>query len=576
MEAHSLKSSGGGCGQRSARRARAEAWFQAHGPVALLVAAIFAAAIVLTVTQWGITYFQDTFAFLLDRQDFTPHSFFMPHNEHIVVLPVAITKLLLAVFGMTSNTPEQVAMALTLFAAAILLFVYVRRRTEAWQALIAATLMLFLGSGWPVLLWPFENEFTLPVVFGIATLLLLDREDGRGDAWACVTLALAVISGSLGISFVVAAFVDLVLKHRSRGWRRAYVFAIPLLIYLAWYAGWGHEAEHHVTLHNILASPAYVMEGFASALDSLAGLSTIPVNSPGANDWGRPLLVGALALAAFAQWRRPGFSRTFWPVAAAALSYWLLAAFNFVPGREASASRYVYAGAIFVLLMVAELLRDWKLNRKALLIVGALAICTIGPNLAQMKEGSDWEKGQSVLTRSDLAAMEIARGTISPRFFLGSVETSGTASLSLVEAEKWFEAVDRWGSPAYSVAELKRAPPVGRHYADLVLSQALPISSEETPGSFASSGAAAGACFTLPGGESAQRDVRIGPGETRVEVAPGPPAAIALRRFATEEFPVAVAGGEGGTTTVLTIPKDRASLPWFVHVEASQTTRVCR
>ena len=198
---------------------------------------------------------------------------------HIVVLPVAITKLLLAVFGMTSNTPEQVAITLALFAAAILLFVYVRRRTESWLALIAAVLMLFLGSAWSVLLWPFENEFTLPVVFGIATLLLLDRDDERGDAWACLTLALAVISGSLGLAFVVAASVDLVQKRRGHGWRRAYVFAIPLLLYLIWYAGWGHEAEHHVTLHNVLTSPAYVMEGFASALDSLAGLSTIPINS---------------------------------------------------------------------------------------------------------------------------------------------------------------------------------------------------------------------------------------------------------------------------------------------------------
>ena len=144
-----------------------------------------------------------------------------------------------------------------------------------------------------MILWPFENEFTLPIVFGLAMLLFLDREDSRGDAWACAMLALATISGSLGLSFIVAAFVDLVLNRKKRGWRRAYVFAVPLLIYLAWYAGYGHEAEHHLTLQNILNSPAYVVEGFASALDSLAGLGAIPVNSPGQNDWGRPLLVAS-------------------------------------------------------------------------------------------------------------------------------------------------------------------------------------------------------------------------------------------------------------------------------------------
>jgi hypothetical protein len=547
-----------------------------NAPILVFGAALAMATIVLVLAQWHVTFFQDTFAFLLDRQPWTPHSFLMPHNEHIVVLPVLITKVLLEVFGMTSNVPEQIAMGATLVAVAVLLFVWVRRRVGPWLALVAAATILFLGSAWPVILWPFENEFTLPIVFGLAMLLFLDREDSRGDAWACAMLVLATISGSLGISFIVAAFVDLVLNRRERGWRRAYVFAVPLLVYLAWYAGYGHEAEHHLTLHNILNSPAYVVEGFASALDSLAGLSTIPVNSPGQNDWGRPLLVGAVALVAFGQWRKPGFSRGFWTVAIAAVSYWLLAALNFVPGREASASRYVYAGAVFVLLMAAELLRGWRFSQKALIIVGAAALLAILPNLAQMKNGSDWEKEQSIYTRSDIAAMEIARDTVAPTFYLGSVETTGTASLSLVEAEKWFEAIDRWGTPAYSVPELERASPIGRHFADLVLSQALPISVESTPGSFDSSRSAAESCFPLPGGESAQTEVKIGPGLTRVEVAPGPPATIAMRRFASAEFPVPIAGGEGDSTTVVTVPRDRAKNPWYIHVEASQLTRVCR
>lgn len=545
-----------------------------NAPVLLLAAAILAAAIVLTLAQWGVTYFQDTFAFLLDRQDFSADSFFAPHNEHIVVIPVAITKLLLAVFGMTSNMPEQVAMALTLFAAAILVFVYVRRRTDPWLAVIAAALLLFLGSGWSVLLWPFENEFTLPIVFGLAALLLLDREDSRGDGWACLMLSLGVLSGSLGVCFLVAAFVDFVLRGRERGWGRAYVFVVPLLIYLAWFAGWGHEAEHHMTLVNVLNSPMYVLEGFASSLDSLAGLSTIPINSPGQNDWGRPLLVAAIALVAFGQWRRPGFSRGFWVVSAAAVTYWLLASFNYIPGREASATRYVYAGAVFVLLMAAELLRSWRFSRRALWIAGAVALLTIGPNLAKMKEGGTWEKEQSVLTRADLGALEIARPHVSPNFTLASVDVAGTASLALIEAEKYFEAVDRWGSPAYSPAELERAPATGRKYADIVLGQALPISTATTPGSF-DSGAAAENCLAVEPG-SAPPEIQLGPGTTRIEVAPGEPASFSLRRFATGEYPVRTAGAEGESTTLVKIPRDRADQPWFLHVEAAQLVRVCR
>jgi hypothetical protein len=547
-----------------------------NAPVLVFGAALVAMAIVLVVAQWRVTFFQDTFAFLLDRQPWTPHYFLFPHNEHIVILPVAVTKVLLAIFGMTSNVPEQIAMGATVLGAAALLFVWLRRRLDPWLATIGATLFLFLGAAWPTILWPFENEFTLPVVFGLAGLLFLDREDAKGDAWACAMFVLGTISGSLGVCFIAAAFVEVVLRREDRGRRRAYVFAAPLLVYLAWYAGWGHEAEHHITLHNVLHAPQYVLEGFASSLDSLAGLSTIQANVSGNNDWGRPLVIAAVGLAAFAQWRRPGFSRTFWVVTAAAVSYWLLAAFDFVPGREASAARYVYAGALFTLLMIAELLRPWPFGRKALWIAGAVAVCAIGPNLAQMKEGSSFEKEQSVLTRSDLGALEIARDTVSPTYQLIPVESAGTASLALVQASLWFEAVDKWGSPADTPAQIETEPEGGKEHADLVLAETLPISSAVEAGGLVGSPPAGEACVTLPGGgASAGKQVPLRPGRSTVEVAAGAPAQIAMRRFATEAFPVAVAGGEGGATTVVEIPKDRATQPWYVHVEGAQATRVC-
>jgi hypothetical protein len=546
-------------------------------PAWVFGAALVVMAIVLVVAQWRITFFQDTFAFLLDRQPWTPYNFLYPHNEHIVILPVAITKVLLAIFGMGSNVPEQIQMGITVLAAATLLFVWLRRRLDPWLAVIGAVLFLFLGSAWPTILWPFENEFTLPVVFGLAGLLLLERDDSKGDRWACLMFVLGTISGSLGVCFLPAPFIDFLFKRKERGgWRRAYVWAVPLLTYLVWFAGWGHTAEHHITLHNVLHAPQYIVEGFASSLDSLAGLSTITANVSGNNDWGRPLVIGAIGLLAFAQWRRPGFSRTFWMVTAAGVAYWLLAAFDFVPGREASAARYVYAGALFTLLMIAELLRAWPFSRKALWVAAAVAACMIAPNLAQMKEGSSWEKEQSVFTRSDLAALEISRGTVPNYFTLASVEETGTASLALVEAGRWFEAVDKWGSPADTPAQLEKEPAIGRKYADVLLAQMLGITSTNEPGGLAATAPAGAACVTLPGaGASATKEVPLKPGKTTVEIAPGAAPAVALRRFATEEFPVAITGGEGGSTMVVEIPKDHAAQPWVMHVEAEQTTRVC-
>jgi len=552
-------------------------WPKRNAPTVLLGVALLASAALIFVLCWELTFFQDTWAFLLDRQDLSADAFLAPHNEHIVILPVAITKLLLAVFGMTSGLPEMFAMTATLLVAGTLLFVYVRRRVDPWVALMAAVLLLFLGSAWPILLWPFENEFTGAVMGGLGMLLMLDRNDRRGDLWACVLLLVSIGFGSLGISFAAAALVDVFLKRRSRGWSRLYIAAIPLFFYAVWYLGWGHDAEHHMTLHNILMSPQYVFNGFASAVGSLAGLSSVPVNSPGQPDWGRPLLIGLIGLAFFVKWRRPGLSPGFWPVAAAGLSYWLLAAFNFIPGREAAQSRYVYAGAVFVLLIAAELLRGVRFSPRALWVGAVLVAAMVAPNLAQMWDGANWLKEQSVLTRAGTAALDISSRTVDPSFGL-TPEVAGTSSLFIVNAGKYGEATGSWGSPGYTPEELAAASPVARHWADVALGQALPLATETQLGAYDPAAAADPDCVTLAAGsETPDSELRVGPGLTTIELAPGPDADFKLRRFATGEYPVVTEGAPGDSVTTLRIPRDNApQQPWYLHIEASQQALVCR
>jgi hypothetical protein len=548
-------------------------WLEGNEPSLAFGLVALAAAVAMLVLGWQLTFFQDTWSFLLDRQGVSVSNLLSPHNEHLVLLPVAINKLALAVFGMGTARPEMVLMTLTVLACGALVFVYVRRRIGPWPALMAATLMLFLGSAWEVVLWPFEIEFTGALMAGLATMLVLERDDRRGDAWACLLLTVAIGFGSLGLSFAAAALVDVFQKRWRRDWRRLYVVAVPLVLYLAWYAGWGHDAEHHLTIHNILLSPQYVFDGFASAVDSLAGLSSVPVNAPGQPEWGRPLLIALIALAIYGQRRKPGLSPHFWPAAAAGLSYWLLAAFNFIPGREAASTRYVYAGAAFVLLIAATLLQGVRLSRRALWIGAALTLLALGPNLAQLKDGANWLKEQSVLTRADTAAMEIAGRTIPPQFTL-TPDVAGTASLTPVNAGQYFEAVAAHGSSAYTVDELAAAPQVGRYWADVVLSKALPLTTLSRPQIAPPRDAAS--CAKLPGGAGmATPQVQLRPGLTRVWVAPGPEAPLRLRRFATGMFPADLGALPGGSLTLLRIPRDGAAQPWFVQVQAQQPAWVC-
>jgi hypothetical protein len=542
-------------------------------PELLLGAALAAAAAILLYLTRELTFLQDTWEFLMNRRDFTVDALMQPHNEHIVVIPVVLEQAILRLFGMTSPRPEYVLQTIALLTTASLLFLYVRRRVGPWLALFAAVLLLFLGPAWEALLWPFEISFVGSVLFGIAMLLALDRDDRRGDIAACALLTLSFGFSSVGIPFAAAAVVDLFQKRRRRGIGRVYLLAVPIALYAAWYAGWGHDAETHISLSNVLASPRFVFEAAATAVGSVFGLGTSPFGGSPDPVWGRTILLALIGIFAYRQMRKPGFSPSFWPVAAAAAVNWFLTAFNQVPGREATSSRYQYFGGALVLMLLANLLQDVRISRRALLVGGAVTLAAIGVNLVVLRDGRNAFMQQSVLTRSDIGAIEIARRTVDPEFSLDP-EVAGTATLVDVQAAKYLQAVREYGSPAYTPAELVGAPDYGRRQADIVLSQALPLSTVTRSGAYRRSRASG--CVTLPAGSASPgSEVRLSPGLTRIELAPGPGAELSLRRFAIGEYPVAAGEAPGGSATLLRVPRDDAPQPWYLHLEASQLARIC-
>lgn len=542
-----------------------------RAPLLLLGVALVAAATVLLSFASELTFFQDTWAFLMHRQGFSAGDFLEPHNEHIVVVPIALQKLQLAIFGMGSATPEYVLLTAMLLVTAVLLFVYVRRRLGDWPALYAAVIVLFLGPAWQVLLWPFEISLLGSTMTGLAMLLALEREDRRGDIGACVLLALSIGFSSLGVAFAAGAAVDVLQRRRSLGLARLYVPAVPLALYGAWYLGYGRDAESSLSFSNVVHSPVFVAEGLAASLAAVTGISAL-TDSVEQRPWEGGIVLGLLAvLLAWWLWtRRPQLHARLWPVVAITASFWFLGGFNRGAGREAEASRYLHVGAILVLLIAAELLRGHRFGNRVLLAGAVLVAAIVALNLQPLEDGRDFFRDEAVLTRADLGAMEIAERTIQPYFALGP-EIAGTPSLIDVNAAEYFEAIDDHGSPAYTPAELAQAPELGRRQADIVLSQALPLSTVTELG--ASLDTRAG-CVILAAG-APPRPLSLPPGVTRIEVGPGPPAAFSLRRFSRGEFPVPTEGAPGNSVTELTIPRDGADRPWQLRVESERGALVC-
>lgn len=544
-------------------------WIARNAPVLLLGGALAVAAGLTLALTADNSYFGDSWALLIERRDLTIDTVLHPHNEHLIAIPAMLEMASIRLFGMDSARPGQIVLVAVLLATAVLLFVYVRRRVGPWLALYAAVLILFLGPAWEVLLWPFEITFCGPVLFGLAMLLALEREDRLGDLAACAFLILSLGFSSLGVPFIAAAAVAIGVGPRRDWLRRSYVFVIPGLLFVAWYLGWGQDAESTIALRNALESPRSALDSLATAIASVLGLGAIPPGGQPDLSWGRAVLVGLVLFFGYRLARRPSVPLTIWPVAAAAAATWFLTA---LPGRDPTASRYQYAAAILVLMIVANLLSGVRLGRRAILAGAAITALAVAPNLVDLRDGANVFKRQGFLARADTAAVEIARPTVDPDFQLAP-EIAGTPSLINVYAREYFEAIDEYGSPAYSVPELQTAPEEGRAQADVVLAAALPIEAVRGAGALPPGAG----CVTARNEGVAGTEVPLAPGPAWVALGPGRPGEIRLRRFAETGYPVELGSLPPDSVTMLRIPRDAApGVHWRLLVESGQPARVCQ
>ncbi len=446
------------------------------------------------------------------------------------------------------------------------MFVHMRRRVDPWLALAATLPVLFLGPAWDDLLFPFQMSFFGSLACGIGALIALDRDDRRGDIIATVLLTVGLFFSHVGIPFVVAAFVDIVLD-RAR-FRRAFVFVIPTVFWLLWYLGWGHEAQNFVVFHNFATLLGYVADGLASSLSTMFGLA-VPRDEAAISpfDWGRPLLALAIALGV---WRvlRVGvraLPRRFWALLAALLVFWSLTGLNATYFGEATSGRYQLMGVILWPMVAAELFRGTRVSRPIVAGIVIVAALSALANFSYLRINAEGLEGQAQSQRGGLAALELTRAQVDPEFVL-TEENSGVDYLGIVDAASYFSAIDEFGSPAYSPEELLGAPERSRISADTVFAAAHGIELEPaTP--------APPDCEPVDQGPAGV-ELPAPPNSLRIRAADGP-VEVGLRRYATAGTPVKLGSVEPGEDAELAIPADGSERPWYLILSGAGRAEVC-
>jgi hypothetical protein len=418
-------------------------------PHARLIVAIAALA-VCTALLWltrGFTFYFDEWDFILTAPDTTPLSYLQPHNLHPVMLPRVIYAAMLSTIGLRTYLPYMGVLLALHATSALLLFELVRRRAGDLVGLACAAILLVLGAGWENLLWAFQLAFVGSVASGLGMLLALEGAPSRRRMPLVTALLTASLMFSgIGLFFGVAAAVRLAA---TKDRRRQLAWLAPVAIaFGAWFLAFGRYGgpPSIATTANLLAVPLYALWGLGASAAGLIGAGGL---------LGLALLLLAVGAAGFAWWRG-GVDPLALGAAAGLVTFYVVTGVSRAQlGYEQSgAGRYVYEGAIFWLILLADAARrlPWRGTwRPAIVACLFLACFANSVVLYTFVAGKTIQMQRAVADLQALAA-ERSDPCLNPN---GAVDV--LVMPQVTRPALYYRAIDRYGDPVASLPVVDRS-----------------------------------------------------------------------------------------------------------------------
>ena len=557
---------------------RAGAWLT-------LVAAMLAATGLILWWSGDRTFVLDEWGYVVGRSPWGLEELLRPANGHLIALPLAIYQGVLVLFGATSHLPLTL-MTIALHLSVVgLLYAIASRRLGPWPALLPAALILFLGSGWEVMINTASMQNQFGIVAGLGAFICLDRLGRRGDPLAGLLLAASIASFSIGLAFALGAGGWILIERaRGEGLRRLWVVLAPVVLYVVWFA-WARKYHQESTSASAIAA---IGRGSFDQLSAIVGgVSGLfrSADGSGGGSGSAALTVLLLGLIAARIVRGPRLG----PARAAALltlaGYLTLVSLGLSELRSPESSRYVYMGSVLLVLAVVELAPKIRLARSWAPMIGLVAGLAVIANVAEIKYGGDFIERESSYDRAELGALELARSEVDPSFIPEPAGFSGPGYGDLqFRAVQYFSSVDRFGSPADSESEIGSESEPVRAAADQVSAAALGVSIETTAsrtegavaptvnGSSSSDLTTRGPCLVVKSATDPELVAIVVPTGGVSFHAESVPSSISVGRFSAG-LPVQLqATTKAGT---LSIPADASSVPWRAAFQFTGRARLC-
>jgi hypothetical protein len=379
---------------------------------ALAAASLVVFANVLSLTSYR-NFFYDEWSFVVSRRTWNPLLLILPHGNHWSTIPILVWKLLFVVVGLRSHVPYEAALLVVHVVAVVLLFLLIRRQSGDLPAFAAALTLLVLGSGADDIVWAFQIAWVGSVAFGLLAMMLADRNPPFPSRVPAVSAALlgSLMCSSVGIAFVAALGAELAFDRSRRRFLLALV--VPIAAFTGWFLAFdtGHvpgspgvtgDLLHGATGLAYLASVAqFVIIGLEACAAGIFGVAGIGI-----------VALPILALLIYWRWLRQKATASWQVGMLAGLLVW----FPLVGlGRvqlglsQASQTRYVYVGIVFLLPLVAHAARDlpWRGAWRPTLTV-LLAVALLG-NFVQLRDQALSQIDFMRVENAELQTVEVFR-----------------------------------------------------------------------------------------------------------------------------------------------------------------------
>lgn len=352
---------------------------QFYGSVGVVAIISFALSLWINRHTWFIG---DDFAILTDRYFAASdgnwsQALLLPHNDHLVALPILVFIGLGNVFGLDNHLVYMLPAIFMHIAILLAVAIILKKRcASTLTALSAVCCVAFMSAGYEVLMMATNMAHVAPIFLGLYQLILVDHDGdiSKRDIVATLLGVIAVICAGTSIPLIVMIALFLVLQ---RQYKRAVLIAVPpAALWLMWFVEYGmlnHGVKgdtQYTTFNKTEQIAQYVIKGLQGSLEAIShigGSSTFLIILCFLGLYKKSIMSKAILMP--------------FCMAVGSVMFYFITGFSRVTFGSPVSSRYVYLGAIFIIPLVfigIESLLEQVASRHIFTIVATVWISAMG------------------------------------------------------------------------------------------------------------------------------------------------------------------------------------------------------